>query len=520
MVSIRIIKKSTLEYNQTIDEVYNIYVKYQYAVHDRTESREIFEHVFITDPFINNNDDGISPTLGAYQQHYLLDGRIIAVGLIDMLPSRFISGYFFYDPDYSFLSLGTYSEKAIELAKKLEVQDFDASDHWLQNFKTRHSIKFCSEQGEAAAVNLQVVETWQQTVLREILAKYSADDVFNVDETGLFWRLMPNKTLAFKGDRCAGGKKSKERVTVLVGSNASGTEKLPLLVIGKSARPRCFNNARPPVEYAANKKAWMTGDLFERWLRKWDNRLRSTNRKILLFLDNFTGHPKVTLQNIELKFLPPNTTAASQPMDQGIIQNLKVHYRKHLIRRRIAAIDSGMDFTFNLLDSIFLLQRAWNAVTSTTISNCFRKAGFVFTESDEIQIDDVSDEDLASYWSILREHSEIPSDCELSDYLAVDNDVVTGNILTLEEIAQAASSSNVNEVVLDDDDDEDTEVTERLPISGPVARQAYLQLRQFCEENGLDSGLYSTFDQIEDFLLKDQFSKMKQPKISDFFAPR
>lgn len=79
---------------------------------------------------------------------------------------------------------------------------------------------------------------------------------------------------------------------------------------------------------------------------------------------------------------------------------------------------------------------------------------------------------------------------------------------------------DLSEVVLDDDDDEDTEVTERLPISGPVARQAYLQLRQFCEENGLDSGLYSTFDQIEDFLLKDQFSKMKQPKISDFFAPR
>jgi len=126
LFKICIIKKSSLEFKQTIEEVYNIYVKYQYAVHGRTESREIFEHVFITDPFINNNDDGISPTLGqlsflylycrtnlinlgAYQQHYLLDGRIIAVGLIDMLPSRFISDYFFYDPDYSFLSLGTYS---------------------------------------------------------------------------------------------------------------------------------------------------------------------------------------------------------------------------------------------------------------------------------------------------------------------------------------------------------------------------------------------------------------------------
>jgi hypothetical protein len=85
------------------------------------------------------------------------------------------------------------------LAATLEIEDFEASDHWLENFKARHSIKFRSEQGEAAAVDLEVVENWQQTVLREALAKYAADDVFNVDETGLFWRVMPNKTLTFKG---------------------------------------------------------------------------------------------------------------------------------------------------------------------------------------------------------------------------------------------------------------------------------------------------------------------------------
>jgi hypothetical protein len=65
-------------------------------------------------------------------------------------------------------------------------------------------------------------------------------------------------------------------------------------------------------------------------------------------------------------------------MDQGIIQNLKVHYRKRLLRRRISGIDSGTEFSFNLLDAVFLLQRAWNEVTETTIANCFRKAGFVF----------------------------------------------------------------------------------------------------------------------------------------------
>lgn len=85
------------------------------------------------------------------------------------------------------------------MAEELEIEDFKASDHWLENFKNRHGIKFRTEQGEAAVVNQEVVATWQETVLKEALAKYSANDIFNSDETGLFWKLMPNKTLAFKG---------------------------------------------------------------------------------------------------------------------------------------------------------------------------------------------------------------------------------------------------------------------------------------------------------------------------------
>lgn len=67
-------------------------------------------------------------------------------------------------------------------------------------------------------------------------------------------------------------------------------------------------------------------------------------------------------------------------MDQGIIQNLKVHYRKLLLRQRILAIDSGTEFSFNLLDSVYLLRQAWNNVTATTISNCFRHAKFTFDQ--------------------------------------------------------------------------------------------------------------------------------------------
>jgi len=63
-------------------------------------------------------------------------------------------------------------------------------------------------------------------------------------------------------------------------------------------------------------------------------------------------------------------------MDQGIIKNLKVHYRRFLLRRRINAIDNKVDFEFNLLNALNLLKRAWKEVKQETLANCFRKAGF------------------------------------------------------------------------------------------------------------------------------------------------
>uniref|UniRef100_A0A914VUI6 HTH CENPB-type domain-containing protein n=1 Tax=Plectus sambesii TaxID=2011161 RepID=A0A914VUI6_9BILA len=195
----------------------------------------------------------------------------------------------------------------------LTIEGFKASEGWLTNFKHHHSITFRSNQGEAGAIDMESLGKWQQQVLREELVKFSPDDIFNMDEAGLFLQLLPNTTLAFKGERCTNGKKSKERITVLVGANMSGTEKLPLLVIEKSAKPRCFKNAHVPLNYTANKKAWMTGDVFESWLKNWDKKLKKDGRKVLLYIDNCSSHPlHIVLQNITMKFFPPNTTAMSQ----------------------------------------------------------------------------------------------------------------------------------------------------------------------------------------------------------------
>ncbi|XP_054437603.1 arginyl-tRNA--protein transferase 1 isoform X7 [Pteronotus mesoamericanus] len=57
---------------------------------------------------------------GSFHQQYWLDGKIIAVGVIDILPYCVSSVYLYYDPDYSFLSLGVYSAlREIAFTKQL-----------------------------------------------------------------------------------------------------------------------------------------------------------------------------------------------------------------------------------------------------------------------------------------------------------------------------------------------------------------------------------------------------------------
>ena len=151
---------------------------------------------------------------------------------------------------------------------------------------------------------------------------------------------------------------AKERLTVLAGASTAG-EKLSLVVIGKSMSPQCFTGIRSlPLEYSANAKAWMTGDLFSRWLEKWNRKLALKNHHVLLVIDNYCpAHPHyLNLSNIKLMFLPPNTTAKLQPCDEGIIQSLKVYYCHQLLKK---AVDTGDELKITVLDAMQWLKIAW-----------------------------------------------------------------------------------------------------------------------------------------------------------------
>ena len=149
-------------------------------------------------------------------------------------------------------------EKALDFNQKLGGSDsFVASKGWLTNFKNRHTIRQLKLEGESLSTDAKAADFKKEFIklLRE--EGYSRDRIYNADETSLNWKALPDKTLASKTANSARGHKmSKKRVTVLVSANASGSHALPLFVIVKAQKPRCFNNIfNRPVVYRGQKSA-------------------------------------------------------------------------------------------------------------------------------------------------------------------------------------------------------------------------------------------------------------------------
>ena len=179
-----------------------------------------------------------------------------------------------------------------------------------------------------------MVNSWSETSLLTLLSNYELKNVYNADEFGLFFQCLPNKTYQLKSEKCSGGKLSKIRFTGMAAANAVG-EKLPMFVIGKAKKPRCFKNVKfLPCRYRSQRKSWMDGVLFEEWVRELDRKFACEENNVALVIDNCPAHPHIeNLKAIQLFFLPPNTTLQTQPMDQGVIRSLKAKYRKKVVRK-------------------------------------------------------------------------------------------------------------------------------------------------------------------------------------------
>ena len=85
-----------------------------------------------------------------------------------------------------------------------------------------------------------------------------------------------------------GSRRVKSRVTVVFIANMTGKEKIRLTVVGKAKWPRCFGKRKPrslPADYEKTAKGWMTGELFSKIIKKFDNQMGLKGRKVVLLVD-------------------------------------------------------------------------------------------------------------------------------------------------------------------------------------------------------------------------------------------
>ena len=321
-------------------------------------------------------------------------------------------------------------EKAVSFAKSLKKDSFKASNGLLNSFKTRHSISQAVFCGESDCVDDEVVQSWKSR-LPDTTTGYATCDIYNMDESGIFFRVFPDKTLREKGTECKGGKRSKEWITAMFCVNMEG-EFEKTLVIGKSGKPKCYKSIDTrtlPVTWEHNKQAWMTSKIYQRWPQNFDSKMQGQNRQVLLLLDNAPSHPKdVNVTNVKLVLLPANTTSMLQPQDQEIIKAVKTIYQKRLLQFVLAKMDKEEDAKnvskcVSALDAVHWIDTAIREVRSSTVKKCFQKCG-IGPVNESSTSDDEDNVVLKDLFSRDHGHNDLLFQ-SFDDFAACDNDLET-----------------------------------------------------------------------------------------------
>jgi len=300
---------------------------------------------------------------------------------------------------------------------------FKGSSGWLDKLKKKHHLVFRKLHGESASANTLTSSEYVSKI-DSLIGDYLPENIYNTDETGLLWRTLPNKSIVKKNSKLKGSKRSKERLTILFFVSLTGEKRKPF-IIGKSKYPRGLKNMNQDaigVQYLNSDNAWMTKNLFQIIIEEWNTELVPTDRKILLFLDNVGSHNITSPSNITFQFLPPNTTALIQPLDQGIINSFKSHYKKLFLIRMLNQFKTTREVNikhFKLIDSIQLISTAWTSVNKSTIVNCFNQ--LMNKKNDNTVEGEMKDKiALEQILNKCLENNIINNDISVDEYLTID----------------------------------------------------------------------------------------------------
>ena len=438
---------------------------------------------------------------------------------------------------------------AKELAEELGIQDFNASEGWLWRFRRRHALGNRVVRGEAASAPLDEVNPF-----RDMITKIIDDEglikaqIYNFDETGLFWRSLPTNTQANIHEKTQKGRKlDKSRISALLGANADGTHRLKPVIVGKSAKPRVLKDCMSdlPCHYYSSRNAWFTSDIFNQVFKKAivpaiekfqiETLHISPDRvRAIILLDNAPAHPHGCLEalggRIRVLFLPPNTTSIIQPMDQGVIQATKMRYKRLFLKDVLVVRGGGSEDVdgedsrgirtlqnlkaYNLKSAIYNFTNAWQALSQSTLENAWN----ALLRGQEDVAADFGGFDVKEFREVLIAAGENgPTEDDVEQWLAEDEGDPGYELLSNREIAASVIADDREEEKEEEDVEEDRD--DRISLA--TAREACDRLTRFIDQRGKQfSSHYLHVRALRTSVISSQYQSLAQIKIDSFFHPR
>ncbi|CAB5377698.1 unnamed protein product [Rhizophagus irregularis] len=283
--------------------------------------------------------------------------------------------------------------KASYFAEQFSIEDFHHSEGWLGGFKKWHGLRQFKKQGEAeSAPSAKSIER-DRLALQQFLTTYNPEDIWNGDETGLFWKMEPSRVLA--RNSLSGHKKEKSRVTIFCATNATDETQEKLDSIDVKFLPPNTTTKLQPCDAG--------------------------------IIHSFKCHYK--------RLFLQNWINAYDDMQDGIVEELA-------------------DYT--IYDALQNAAEAWSMVTSQTISNCWKKTG-ILPQSDEFEeLSDDNDSVLSDSFDIEINELEVlisqfpKSDLNAYEYLHIEDEIPEGGLTDHEIVDTIRNANREEENVVDE----------------------------------------------------------------------
>lgn len=173
----KLVRIDSQEFTDSYEESFQVFKKFQMGIHKESEAdsgeKQFNEFLVYTPLRLQEGSEEMTTGYGTYHQQYLLDGKIFAVGVLDILPKGVVCEYLYYDPDYRFITPGVITA----LLEILMVQQFCLQNPQMQHYYMGFYVQSCPKmnyKSRYSASELLCPETYTYISLEKCIPKLKA----------------------------------------------------------------------------------------------------------------------------------------------------------------------------------------------------------------------------------------------------------------------------------------------------------------------------------------------------------